>query len=131
MRSFGCAAAGVMVIAAAATRANRIGRRMDGLLQDHLMRLGKRRSGAGSWAGSERPALRRNALQLSVGKPPSFQALMPPARWASYCSPAACAISDAVTDRLPERQANTTRRPWGSGITAGSNSDIGRENACG
>src|SRR5262249_31219604 len=35
------------------------------------------------WGGSERLALRRGALQLSVGKPTSFHALMPPARWAS------------------------------------------------
>ncbi len=66
------------------------------------------------------------ARQLSVGKPSSFHAFMPPARCASYGRPAACAISEAVTDRFPERQANTTRRPAGSGIAAGSNSDIGR-----
>jgi ABC-type Fe3+ transport system permease subunit len=45
---------------------------------------------------------------------------MPPARWLSKGRPALCAISDAVTERLPERQAKTTCRPCGSGIAAGS-----------
>ena len=39
--------------------------------------------------------------------------------------------SEAVTDRLPDRQANTTRLPSGSGICAGSKLDSGTITASG
>ena len=42
-----------------------------------------------------------------------------------------CAASEAVTERRPERQANTTRRPCGSGIAAGSNFESGTTTASG
>src|SRR5262249_15580542 len=65
-------------------------------------------------------------IHESVGGPAAFRVLRPPARWAWYGSPADCAASDAVTERLPERQANTTCRPPGSGSSPGSNRDMGR-----
>src|SRR5262249_22110241 len=110
MRSFCWATAGAIAARMAATPAKQVDRSMDAGLRIE-------------WSDA--------GYQLSVGSPTAFQAMMPPARWASYGSPADCAISDAVTDRLPERQANTTWRPCGSGIPAGSNSDIGRLNASG
>src|SRR3954451_22931866 len=60
-----------------------------------------------------------------VGRPAAFQPRMPPSRCLSYGSPAACAASEAVTERLPERQANTTCLPSGSGIVFGSKVDNG------
>ena len=45
--------------------------------------------------------------------------------------PPACAASDAVTDRLPERQANTTCLPSGSGIALGSKLESGTTTAPG
>src|SRR5882724_6910393 len=63
--------------------------------------------------------------QLSVGSPAAFHARIPPARWQSYGRPDACAACDAVTERRPERQANTTCLPCGSGICAGSKHDNG------
>ena len=45
--------------------------------------------------------------------------------------PAACAASDAVTERLPERQANTTVLPLGSGIADGSKDCSGTTTASG
>src|SRR5665213_4607922 len=60
-----------------------------------------------------------------VGIPAAFQPNMPPARCLSYGRPAACAASDAVTERLPERQAKTTCLPFGSGIFFGSKLDSG------
>src|SRR6266568_6884243 len=61
----------------------------------------------GSWFGGD---------QLSVGSPAAFQARIPPARWQSYGRPDACAACEAVTERRPERQANSTCLPCGSGI---------------
>jgi hypothetical protein len=40
-------------------------------------------------------------------------------------TPAAWAASEAVTERFPERQANTTCLPAGSGIEAGSKDESG------
>src|SRR2546430_7075835 len=110
------AAAGAIAAHAAATTRSRIGWRMGGGSD----------GGRGQAFGPASEGLAAGTRQLSVGKPSSFHAFKPPARCASYGRPAACAISEAVTDRFPERQANTTRRPAGSGIAAGSNSDIGR-----
>src|SRR6185437_9734372 len=58
----------------------------------------------------------RRRLHVSIGSPAAFQARMPPAKCASYFRPAACAACEAVTERRPERQANTTCLPLGSGI---------------
>jgi hypothetical protein len=45
--------------------------------------------------------------------------------------PAACAASDAVTERLPERQAKTTVLPCGSGISSGLKVESGKTSAFG
>src|SRR5258708_22405195 len=71
-------------------------------------------SSGGSWFGGD---------QLSVGSPAAFHARIPPARWQSYGRPDACAACEAVTERRPERQANTTPLPCGSGIFARSKHD--------
>src|SRR3954469_4156473 len=60
-----------------------------------------------------------------VGRPAAFQPRMPPSRCLSYGSPAACAASEAVTERLPERQGDTTPLSSGSGIALGSKVESG------
>src|SRR5580658_9514127 len=71
------------------------------------------------------------SYQLSIGNPAAFQARMPPARWELYPKPCSCAASDAVTERRPDRQANTTSLPGGAGIVAGSNDESGTSTAPG
>ena len=63
----------------------------------------------------------------SRGLPP----MMPPARCLSKGKPAACAASEAVTERLPERQANTTCLPCGSGMRGGIEGRKRRDHAGG
>src|SRR5262249_38070862 len=64
-------------------------------------------------------------VHCSVGYPAAFQAMIPPARCALYGSPVAWANSEALTDRLPDRQENTTSRPSGLGISSASKQDSG------
>src|SRR5258708_15793327 len=58
--------------------------------------------------------------QYSVGNPAAFHAFSPPARWARWGSPAAWAISAALSERMPDAQEKTTDRPAGSRSSAGS-----------
>src|ERR1700704_5143155 len=76
------------------------------------------------------PGFQDNA-QYSVGNPAAFHALSPPARWARWGSPAAWAISAALSERMPDAQEKTTDRPAGSGSSAGSKGESGMSSAPG
>src|SRR5712671_5904939 len=75
--------------------------------------------------------LSQDNAQYSVGNPAAFHALSPPARWARWGSPAAWAISAALSERMPDAQEKTTDRPAGSGSSAGSKVESGTSSAPG
>src|SRR5256886_14726897 len=113
------AAAGAIAAHAAAATRSRLGWRMGGGSD----------GGRGQAFGPASEGLAAGTRQLSVGKPSSFHAFKPPARCASYGRPAACAISEAVTDRVPERQGDTTRRAPRRGNVTRAETPIGRHEA--
>src|SRR5262249_37657615 len=91
----------------------------------------RRKYGDGRREADETAQRKKPPRHGSVGRPAAFPALSPPARWAPYGQPADCAASEAVTERLPTAQANTTFRPAGSGMARGSNVESGNRNASG